>query len=563
MSTPVGEPAGVDRRVFLLAAAAILWVIVVGRRLVSPSDAVAWSYQSLTLCLIVAAIAGRALLGRRDIDTAPDLSWRPALVRLIIGAAAILPFLPSLTVGFVSDDFGLAASAHDARNVLDAVRSPAFVSFYRPFVLLIWWLGDRLWHGAPLGFHLFAVLIHAANALLVYALGRRLIGSVYGALVAALLFAVHPLHVEPVSWPAASSDLVCTAFGLLSLLAALAYVGSTTPWPLLLPGALAAFVLALLSKEVAFALPGVVVLILALQHADSRRRAVAVAVSYLLVLVLYLFWRSQVLGGLGGYTPPRSFWNSVFPSSPLLMIADFLFPMHATLLSALRWWFWWPIVLVMGAGAFWWLTGLDRIPSRRLWLWLGFVIALSVPSWTFRWQPSASLEWSRFAYLPTIGLAWLFGDLCAGRGPSWRRSGAVAACTIAACIALTLWYTTPWLKAGAQARQVVAAGVALVHDLRPAGHPPTLYVRDLPEAYKGAPVFAYCYPQALGVALGRHISVRVVSGAARGAIPSDVMSAWHLLPNEYLVAYDSGSARMRIIRRGPPPDHPAAGGSRR
>ena len=41
-----------------------------------------------------------------------------------------------------------------------------------------------------------------------------------------------------------------------------------------------------------------------------------------------------------------------------------------------------------------------------------------VPTWLFLWRQSAATEWSRFAYLPTIGAAWLFGDLCAARG--WR-----------------------------------------------------------------------------------------------------------------------------------------------
>ena len=586
-------PARVDRRAFLLASIAILWVIVVARRLVNPADPVAWSYQALTLCLVVAAIAGRSLVGRGSLRIAAtrDLTWPPAAIWSAIILAAILPYLQSLTVGFMSDDFGLAASAREARSALDAMRSTAFVTFYRPFVLLVWWLADRLWHGAPLGFHLLAVLLHAANSLLVYAIGRRLIGSNYGGLAAALLFAVHPLHVEPVSWPAAASDLLCAAFSLLSLLAVHAYAqaGPGRSRPLLLAGALAAFVVALLSKEVALALPGAVVLMLAVREggvdvgagvgsgfvkpaAPDRpeplpdrpwrlrisSEVVTLGGAYAAVLAAYIGWRAHVLGGLGGYALPRTFWNTIFPSNPLLLMGDFLFPIHVTLLAGLRWWAWWLVALAMALGVFWWLAGLDRVPARRLWLWVGFVFVLAIPSWTFRWQPSASLEWSRFAYLPTIGLAWLFGDLCAGRGMGWRRSGAAVLCTIVGCVALTVWYIVPWRQAGAEARQALSAGVALIHELGAAEEPPTLFVRGLPEAYQGAPVFANCYPQAIDLAMGQYIPVRVVA-ATRGAVHPDVMAAWRLQPGEYLVAFDADAGRMRIVRSGRPTKGQAPG----
>lgn len=526
-------------------------MIVVVRRLVHPAEPVAWSYQALTLCLIVACTAGRAALGYRPRDDSRDLNWPPIAISSAIIAAAVLPYLHSLSVGFLSDDYGLAASAREAKGILDAVRSTAFVAFYRPFVSLVWWLGDRLLHGAPLGYHILALVAHAGNALLVYALGRKLIGSSYGALMAALLFAVHPLHVEPISWPAASSDLLCAGFSLLSLLAIHTYA---TAQPgrgraLLLIAALSAFALALMSKEAAFALPGVAILMLVQARSRTVRTAVIPVAGYVVVLLAYLVLRSHMLGGFGGYRLPITFLNTVFPSNPMLLIGDFVFPIHATLLSALRWQVWWLIVLAMAGGALWWITGLDRIPAGRLWLWVGFVFIMAIPSWTFRSQPSASFEWSRFAYLPTIGLAWLFGDLCAGRGLGWRRSGAVALGVIAGCTALTVWYILPWSEAGQQARQAVAAGLDAIRTLGQPDHPPTLFVCALPEANKGAPVFANCYPQAIDLAMGKHMPIRDVS-TALGAIHPDVMAAWKLQPGEYLLAFRAGPGAMRVVRSG-------------
>jgi hypothetical protein len=222
----------------------------------------------------------------------------------------------------------------------------------------------------------------------------------------------------------------------------------------------------------------------------------------------------------------------------------------------------WLAVTAMAAGVLWWLAGLDRVPGRRLWLWVGSVFLLAIPSWTFRWQPSASLEWTRFGYLPTIGLAWLFGDLCAGRGLGWKRSGAVATCIIGAFAALTIWYVMPWREAGRLARQAVAAGAKMVEEHTTAEGPPALYVRGLPEAYQGAPVLANCYPQAMNLALGKQVPVRVVTAMPRaGGVHPDVMALWKLRPGEYFVAYDAKSARMSVVRSGGRPGAlPSTGG---
>jgi tetratricopeptide (TPR) repeat protein len=88
---------------------------------------------------------------------------------------------------------------------------------------------DRAMGGdAPFAFHLSVVLAHAATSALVCLLGLQLfgrdgLGSV-AALLAGLLFAVHPIHTESVAWVAGRSDVMATGF----LLAALVV---RSPWP--------------------------------------------------------------------------------------------------------------------------------------------------------------------------------------------------------------------------------------------------------------------------------------------------------------------------------------------
>ena len=81
----------------------------------------------------------------------------------------------------------------------------------------------------PRGYHLTNLLLHAANAVLVWlvlqALLRRLVGapahvrSTLAAAVGALFFAIHPLRVESVAWATERRDVLSGFFWLLALLA--------------------------------------------------------------------------------------------------------------------------------------------------------------------------------------------------------------------------------------------------------------------------------------------------------------------------------------------------------
>ena len=533
----------------------MLAAIVYVRSAVEPSQPIAWSYQVLTLCLLAAVIAGRALLGFEPKDAVsaeppslPRWAWLPVLL------AASLPYLSTLRVGFLSDDYGLLSVARSLSSPLQsAAHSEAFVAFHRPFAVFVWWLGTKLWAGSPVGYHALSLALHSLNAVLVYLLARRLITSTYAGLMAGLLFALHPIHVETVTWLAASTDLLCTAFGLSSLLLLERSFSSPSRagQSAFLASALLAFLLALLSKEAALALPGVVLVRLALLNSKSpARRPLTLVGAYAAILLAYGLWRVLTIGGLGGYALPLTFWNTIFPSAPLLMLGDFLFPVNRSLfLAALPLWSLWIAIAIMALGAFWWARGTSLIPGRRLWLWLGFLVLLAVPTWIFLSHQSSSTEWNRFAYLPTVGLAWLFGDLCAARGP--RRSAPVAAAILIIAAALTIWTITPWRQAGRMSSRAVAAGADLVRELSHDGTPSTLYVTALPSSWYGAQVLAYSYPQALSLAVGRPVPVRMVTTTpGAGGIYPDVMAHWKLKPGEYFVSFDPHTGAMRVLRSG-------------
>src|SRR5690349_2093778 len=93
-------------------------------------------------------------------------------------------------------------------------------SNWHPLTWLSLQLDARLYGGAkPWGFHLTNLLLHTANAVLLFGALRYLSGAVWRSFLAAALFGVHPLHVESVAWVAERKDVLSTLFGMLTLLA--------------------------------------------------------------------------------------------------------------------------------------------------------------------------------------------------------------------------------------------------------------------------------------------------------------------------------------------------------
>jgi tetratricopeptide (TPR) repeat protein len=128
---------------------------------------------------------------------------------------------------------------------------------YYPFVHSVFWIEHRIFGDDTLGYHLVNILLHAASALMVAALLRRL--AVPGAWLAAAVFALHPLQVETVAW---ITELKNTLSTVLYLAAALVYLRFDRTRKLRwYATALGLFVLALLTKTVTGTLPGALLVI--------------------------------------------------------------------------------------------------------------------------------------------------------------------------------------------------------------------------------------------------------------------------------------------------------------
>lgn len=163
--------------------------------------------------------------------------------RLLLLAAALLAFGASLGSGFHFDDYAIFADSRLAspRGWLEIWSGRQT----RPLTYLTFWLNQSLGGRDPVGHHAVNLALHVCAVLLVYECLRKLLPA-RAALLAAALFAVHPLQAESVDYVWGRSILLATVFCLASLLA---WIGGKRFW------AAALFAAGLLAKEECAAWP--------------------------------------------------------------------------------------------------------------------------------------------------------------------------------------------------------------------------------------------------------------------------------------------------------------------
>lgn len=226
----------------------------------------------------------------------------PLLVPVLLIGAIIAVYFPAVQSGIHPiDDPGIIAHYTETLPLFQ-ILLPTNGYYYRPLVEFSFWLDNLLWGMEPAVMHLENILLHCVNSLLVFVLACKLsIGNRTGLipLLAALLFAVHPVNVEAVGWIAGRTDPLLALFVLSATFFWLRWL-DTPRWQ----DMAATFALlgaALLSKETALVF-GAAIALLAMTKPGAttvrqRLTAVGILAGPVLLLVLYaLIFRSGSSG---------------------------------------------------------------------------------------------------------------------------------------------------------------------------------------------------------------------------------------------------------------------------
>ncbi len=236
--------------------------------------------------------------------------FRTGISLLILAAVGFAVYGKTLSHEFAFDEYLLISenySLHQVRNLPDFFTSKFWPGqargiYYRPIITtsyaLNYALGKtraRTYHATNLGFHLM-------NCFLVFILLARL--RIPGAFLAALIFAVHPVHTESVTWISGRTDLIAVFF---MLCAWLGWLKQEQTQGIKKAGlaicTILAFALAMLSKEIAIVFP----LLLIIFDRTSIKKQAPVFILLLIVAGLYLIIRQAVLAGPGPEPAPAFF----------------------------------------------------------------------------------------------------------------------------------------------------------------------------------------------------------------------------------------------------------------
>ena len=375
----------------------------------------------------------------------------PRLAWLWIAVAAIAPFLPTLSHQFTFDDVGLVrhnpAVWHPRPS--GAWTTPYWpdrpaAGLYRPWITFSYWLNARLLGSAPAGFRLVNLLLHAGVTLLFWLLLRRLFPARRGpALAAALLFAVHPLHVEAIVSIIGRAELWAAFWGLAAILIALppstdssrAHASRRNQPALRIAAAAVIFLLALWSKESAaglLLLPAALVLGRRREFprveagaGSTRRHWMLVLAAGGLALLFAFLIRSRVLGHIWGLEPPSLADNALAHVGTVervlsafglqwILIGRLLFPWplaadhsYPQLVPSSSWMLAGGALALLGAAALWWSwrrRDHEVLSGWAILLGGGMVTANVI-------VPVGTILAERLAYLPSAGALWLLAVL--------------------------------------------------------------------------------------------------------------------------------------------------------
>ena len=104
-------------------------------------------------------------------------------------------------------------------------------TYWHPLTWVSHMVDWQLYGLNPWGHHLTSVLLHAANAVLVFLVFRRMTGAFWQCAVLAGVFALHPLQVDSVAWVTERKNLLSAFFWLLTTWAYVRYVQGPTQVP--------------------------------------------------------------------------------------------------------------------------------------------------------------------------------------------------------------------------------------------------------------------------------------------------------------------------------------------
>lgn len=371
------------------------------------------------------------------------------LSAILIVAGVLVVFGQTIRHDYVlwDDDALLLSNPAVMTPSLDALKlawQGPYEHLYVPLTYNLWFLIARvarlLTQDAVPGagwFHAASIIVHAGNALLVYALLRSLKVLWPAATIGAFAFALHPIQVEAVAWCSAMKDLLSTCLALLCMVCHIramdAASSSTRRTAVLHLVALLSMALATLAKPGVVAVPAMLVAIDLLILGKTAMRTLLWNLPLLVVGGAAVVW-TQAVQSVEAFSPlPILLRPAVAVDAlafylqklalPIRLCTDYGRDPH-TVWSSGRWiWAW--LIPVCLFGLILPFARRHKMLAAGLMLFcIGLLPVLGIVPFAFQYYSTVA---DRYAYLPMIGFALMVADLAMllKSRPQWILAGGI------------------------------------------------------------------------------------------------------------------------------------------
>jgi len=187
------------------------------------------------------------------------------LFLILLAYVTVFAFYPVIMANFINlDDFVMVTENPDITSLSFSNIKHIFSSFqyklYHPIVTLSYAIEYFFCKTNPYLYHVDNILLHILNTLILFFIINKISKNFFVSYIVAMLFAIHPVHVEAVAWVTARKDTLYSFFFLLSILFYIETYDSKHTKKLLFLS-LVCFLLSCLSKPMAITLPFVLILI--------------------------------------------------------------------------------------------------------------------------------------------------------------------------------------------------------------------------------------------------------------------------------------------------------------
>jgi hypothetical protein len=455
-----------------------------------------------------------------SVDTGKRQKWIADLVlsALIVGVAVAVYWSITGTY-FVSDDFLWHSFFKNSigelyEKLMLQHRGEIELAYFRPTLIFSYQIDYHLFGDSPFAFHLINNLLHAANAVMIYFLARKVGLGRFGSFAGAVFFAVYPANAEAVDWISGRGDVESVTWILVSLLLWCGYREKRSTTMLVLSAV--AFIIAIGAKESAAAMIFVLPVIDWLLNIKARAKREgrpgyewAGWIVFAIIVAATLGFRWWLFGDIGGPRGPGNtakYFDFTFAQAWSTLVYSNLKIMFTPVSRTL--WPEWPdgwkvaiiaigviLGLVLAGAIVFSAIGWKR--SRRSLvvivggiLWILIMMLPVVPLAPI----FDSLIRARYLYTPAIGLALWLG---VSMGMLWRGGiirRAMAIVLLAGMVTVSGYsiyrYNKVWQRSSEISEEINEVMAENTRFLESGG---TVFQVNFPRHYKGTPCAPYRY----------------------------------------------------------------------